>query len=191
METPKITLVYGCGLTGNQSTVLSPHVLHWVVFIPPPSMHPMTIEGSSSNAFSIPSWGGVHILNKDCSCSEPQCRDCMGDVLSKADHETVASVFVAQLRGLLDLDETPVRDERNGFLSLSAGTAGFTDWELDILLRRRAASDVAAATQTLQALQRLMDDLPNLEMPNFIGFQVSTVSHTCLPSASMLIKLTV
>lgn len=171
-----------CGFTGSQSTVLSPHVLHWVVFVPPPSMHPMSIENSSLSAFSIPSWGGVHILNKNCSCSEEQCRTCLGEVLAEADHERIASVFVAQLRGLLDLDESPLHNDNSGFVSLSAGAAGFADWELDILLRKRVASDVAAASQTLQALQQLMDELPNLEMPNFIGFQARFTHDVCFMS---------
>lgn len=65
------------------------------------------------------------------------------------------------------------------FEAVSPGHAGFAAWEIDILLRRRMASDMRGAAQTLQALVRLMNELPNLEMPDFIGLQarLSTNRH--------------
>ncbi|GMH33870.1 hypothetical protein BSKO_01704 [Bryopsis sp. KO-2023] len=157
------------------SRSLGPHVLHWMIFIPPPSFRPLKILQSSTNAYSIPSWGGVMILNKNCTSSqEDYPKTPRAQPLSDNDLANVASIFVAQFRGLLGLHETSGADiQGNEDVAVqSAGSAGFSEWEIDVLIRRKVASDVAAAIHSLSALDRLIAELPNLEMPDFIGHQV-------------------
>lgn len=57
-------------------------------------------------------------------------------------------------------------------LHLPDRSAGFAAWEIDALLRKRAGSSLRTAAGTLGSLSQLARDLPNLEMPDFIGDQV-------------------
>eukprot|EP00803_Ostreobium_quekettii_P009811 evm.model.scf_788EXC.6 EVM.evm.TU.scf_788EXC.6 scf_788EXC:46730-54418(+) len=162
--------------TAHLSSVLSPVVLHWVVFIPPSNRRPMRIvddttgHASKTNAFKIPSWGGVLIINPSKAVNESAADRQLHHDLEAVHYWEIAAVFVAQLRGLLGLPETPKATD--SVQSLPSEVRGFADWEVDVLLRQRAAADVKACADTLVALARVMQKLPNLEMPNFIGAQV-------------------
>jgi hypothetical protein len=57
---------------------------------------------------------------------------------------------------------------------LASSEHGFSEWEVDALARRRASENVAAAAHVLGSLSRLVEQLPNLEMPDLIGSQVGT-----------------
>ena len=49
---------------------------------------------------------------------------------------------------------------------------GFALWEVEALLRARTSSDIYLAARTLASLSRVVQELPNLEVPAIIGHQV-------------------
>jgi phosphatidylinositol glycan class S len=63
---------------------------------------------------------------------------------------------VAQLRTLFGLPPTVSDDSKTDTFGVPATARGFADWEVDVLLRRRAVMDVHASASTLASLSRLV-----------------------------------
>lgn len=57
-------------------------------------------------------------------------------------------------------------------MHLPASMAGFTDWEIDALLRQRSAASYAAAVDALRSLSTLATQLPKLEIPDVVALLV-------------------
>ncbi|KAG1668848.1 hypothetical protein FOA52_004943 [Chlamydomonas sp. UWO 241] len=160
------------------------HVLHFVAYVPPAREQPLLVllpsgGASPTNGFTIPSWGGVHILANggELRAGGGEKHGAGGaSVLGEAEMGRYAGVVVSQLRALLGLEL------RGGVLitaheglevaALPAAVAGFCEWEVDALTRQWAASNAAKAARVLGSLSRLVEQLPTLEMPQLIGTQV-------------------
>ncbi|KAL2611043.1 hypothetical protein R1flu_022735 [Riccia fluitans] len=151
-------------------------ILHYVAGAKEYPLHFLRKNGqlSPTDGFTSPGWGGVVVYNpKNLSLLD-------GDVQSSAYHitakdfESVAGVIVSQLRTLFGLPPVLQNDQERGFFSLSPARTGFAEWELDLLLRRRAVSDMAAADSTLTSLSRLVRKLPNMVIKDEIGEQVKS-----------------
>ena len=197
------------------AALLAPHVLHVLVYVPPPSRSPLLLldgggASSPSNSFCIPSWGGVVVVNPhnhtgpaalDAGSQQHYLRgqEPAGQLLGQGDLDGVAQVAAAQLRVLFGLGETPGSDAdtagppagtsggaSGGVRHVPARRGGFAAWEVDSLVRRRAADDAAEAGRVLRSLAAVAEELPNLEMPDLIGQQVRARrcrQMSCLTSA--------
>lgn len=89
----------------------------------------------------------------------------------------VTAVVLSQLQGLLGVAPAePATTTRCtaavSLRHLPAGPAGFAAWQVDVLMRQRAAHAVREAARVLAALSTLVQELPNLEMPSVIAQQV-------------------
>ncbi|KAI0631265.1 phosphatidylinositol-glycan biosynthesis class S protein-domain-containing protein [Trametes polyzona] len=138
------------------SSVSNDPVIHFVLFIPSAKNSPLHIldqQGSihPSNAFLLPQWGGIVLLNPSSSTQTPIPR------LNASDLSPAFATFAHQLLTLLGVPGLPpdVRAARR------TGEP-FTDWELDALLRRRALENVQGSTETLEAIVRLVDQIENM-----------------------------
>ncbi len=186
-------------VAAQHAELLQPHVLHFLLYVPPPRQRPLRLLDRSgkpldSNSFWLPSWGGVIVINPHevaGAATTPATRDdaelhvdaaSHGDMaLDAATYKRVAGIVVSQLHALLGL---PLSNIPAGGISrasssgakqlhfLPAPVSGFALWEVEALLRQRTAADVVTASTTLASLSRLVQDLPNLEMPDLIGQQV-------------------
>ncbi|KAL2620194.1 hypothetical protein R1flu_000399 [Riccia fluitans] len=154
-------------------------LLHFAVYVPGAKEYPLHFlrkngQLSPTDGFTSPGWGGVVVYNP----TNLSILD--GDVQSSAYHitakdfESVAGVIVSQLRTLFGLPPVLQNDQERGFFSSSPARTGFAEWELDLLLRRRAVSDMAAAASTLTSLSRLVRKLPNMVIKDEIGEQVKS-----------------
>lgn len=119
-------------------------------------------------------------------------------VLNASMHQHIAGAFVSQLHALFGLPNTKhwtstssssstggsqdsssqqpgssKAEVKADLVLLPASDVGFTAWEVEALLRQRTASDVLGAARVLKSLSTLVQELPNLEMPDVIGEQVS------------------
>ncbi len=167
------------------------HVLHFVEYVPPMDKRPLrvlqptappaggaSVGGDVSDTFWLPTWGMVHIMDpaETNSTSSAMHAMAMGDE-AKA---SFARATVSSLRELLGLAQGPWLSDGE-----SVGTGGdsrvvvepdpvrgISDWEVDALARRRSVENMAIAAQVLSSLSRLVETLPNLEMPDLIGDQV-------------------
>ncbi|CDO70983.1 hypothetical protein BN946_scf184830.g15 [Trametes cinnabarina] len=148
------------------SSVSNDPVLHFVLFIPSAKNTPLHIldqqapTGSihPSNAFLLPQWGGIVIMN-------PSHKSFTSTTISRltvADLSPVFSTFAHQLLTLLGVPGLPphVRPARRP--ENDAHREPFTDWELDALLRRRALENVQSSMETLEAIVRLVDQIENM-----------------------------
>lgn len=149
-------------------------VLHFAIYIPAANECPLYLKHpdgslSETNGFTSPGWGGVVILNpKNCH------RDFNGSVqhLSMEDLKPVMDVIIAQIRVLFGLTSVTCVYDREDCVIIPAINTGFSDWELDILLRMRAIADMASFASTLRSLSHLVQSLPNMVIKEEIGDQV-------------------
>jgi hypothetical protein len=188
----------------DAAALVEPHVLQFVVYVPPQQHRPLQLLGRKgrvrdSNSYIIPSWGGLMVLNPEeanstasssssSSCQDAPARSCPGMAaveLTNEQYQYIASVVIAQLQSLFGVAATTPADDSSSssgsggdgvphlvLQQLPAGRLGFTGWQVDALLRQRAAHDVREAARVLAALSTLVQELPNLEMPDLIGEQV-------------------
>lgn len=149
-------------------------VLHFAIYIPPAMECPLHLKHqdgslSETNGFTSPGWGGVVILNPD-----RWNKKANGSMqhLTLEEMQPVMNVIIAQIRVLFGLAAAPSVYNKEKFLCIPAINTAFSDWELDILLRRRAAADVASFASTLRSLSHLVQSLPNMVIKEEIGDQV-------------------
>eukprot|EP00249_Psilotum_nudum_P016501 c25854_g1_i1 orf=213-2102(+) len=152
-------------------------LLQFAIYIPAATECPLHLklkdgELSETNGFISPGWGGVVIYNPS------WCMRHNGGVgrplqeLSAKDLQKVMHVVIAQLRTLFGVPPVPEDGQEHGTHYVLASTTGFAEWELDVLLRRRTAADMASCTSTLRSLSRLVQSLPNMVIMDEIGDQV-------------------
>lgn len=104
--------------------------------------------------------------------------------LTAEQYGNITAVLIAQLQALFGV--APLEDSNSSGGSgqqgqpgttlkvehLPGGRRGFSRWQMDALLRQRSAHDVREAARVLAALSTLVQELPNLEMPDLISEQV-------------------
>lgn len=118
--------------------------------VPPGSVHP-------SNAFLLPQWGGIVLLNLT---PDPSSARIAIPRLTPANLAPVFTTFSHQLLTLLGVPGLPPNVRAAHHPDNAAQP--FTDWELDALLRRRALENVQSSTETLEAIVRLVDQIENM-----------------------------
>ncbi|KAI1784545.1 phosphatidylinositol-glycan biosynthesis class S protein [Ganoderma leucocontextum] len=139
-------------------------VIHFVLFIPSSKHSPLHIleeDGeespsiSPSNAFLLPQWGGIVLLNPSSSTPDPLSH------LTPSDLDSTFNTFAYQLLTLLGVPGLPP-SVRSVAPTESVPEEPFTDWELDALLRRRAIENVWGSTETLESIVRLVDQIDGM-----------------------------
>jgi GPI-anchor transamidase subunit S len=144
-------------------------VLHFVVFVPSVSHTPLRIlddasescyicsgchlicpdQPISSDAFILPQWGGIVLLNLPAD-GPSKLR------LTETELDHVFSGFRAQLLKLIGVSELPP-EVRSAEPSLP-----LTDFQLDTLYRQRAFENAGSSKETLQSIVKLVDQIPNM-----------------------------
>ncbi|KAH7403994.1 hypothetical protein KP509_15G004300 [Ceratopteris richardii] len=149
-------------------------VLQFAIYIPPAVECPLHLKQqdgnlSKTNGFTSPGWGGVVIFNPG-NCR----RNFSGSVqhLSLKNMEPIMNVIIAQIRVLFGLTASISEFNDENMHCIPAVNTAFSEWEIDVLLRRRAAADVASSASTLRSLSHLVQSLPNMVIKDEIGVQV-------------------
>ncbi|KAI0828705.1 phosphatidylinositol-glycan biosynthesis class S protein [Trametes gibbosa] len=165
------------------SSVSNDPVIHFVLFIPSAKNSPLHIldnEGLSSNlrrtgihlsnhglsglvhpsnAFLLPQWGGIVLLNPT---PDPTSTLNIISRLTSSDLSSVFITFAHQLLTLLGVPGLPHNVRAVYYSDGAVQREPFTDWELDALLRRRARENIQSSTETLEAIVRLVDQIENM-----------------------------
>ena len=141
-------------------------MINFILYAPNPSIRPLHIESSPSNpshqnSFFLPQWGGIQIFNPPPGVKH----------LDVTSLRPAFSTFITHLLSLLGTpalsDSIPA--EKRVILS---------PWQLDGLVRQRAAENIVAAGGTMGSLARLVRKIPNMEIPQDIRSDVLlTLSH--------------
>ncbi|KAK9139590.1 hypothetical protein Scep_009271 [Stephania cephalantha] len=152
-------------------------VLQFVVYIPSAEECPLLLqlpngEISSTNGFISPMWGGVVVWNpSDCSKNSKNEHP-ISHTLSSQDLQKVFEVFTGQLRQLFGLKSSNQYDWQPGISRFLGSESGFTEWELDALLRQHTCFNLISCASTLGSLSRLVQSLPRMIIMDEIGKQV-------------------
>eukprot|EP00958_Prasinococcus_capsulatus_P001563 scaffold140_cov565-Prasinococcus_capsulatus_cf.AAC.1 len=168
--------------------------IHFAIFVPPVSMCPLRIrhvDGSNNrsrrgagahlsvtNSYFMTSWGVVFIYNppgcsaKLVSPNETSMAQPHHELSTEALQEFMA-VSIAHLRALLGLPAVPATSESVSLRTLPS-RGGFSQWEVDLLVRRRTIVDIEEAASTLSALVALANSLPGMMIEQEIVNEVNT-----------------
>lgn len=133
-----------------------------LILVPADEWTPFVFLGQDESlliSFIVELWGGVLILNKKNSYT-----------LNEDDYYRIASHSAAMLRMLFDFDEVPVHDQ---FELLPSSVNTFSEWEMDILKRRKITRDLNTTINTLNHLYDLIKRSPSDQyFPERIKFKV-------------------
>ncbi|KAG0270656.1 hypothetical protein DFQ27_000006 [Actinomortierella ambigua] len=162
------------------STVSTYPSLNFLLYVPSPKDQPLVVrdaEGNNlaSNAFLIPRWGGIAILNhRSDSQSSPTA------TISKAELEPVIGTMLSQLRELLGFPD--LAHPKNGRLAAAFPVTFHkshhksrkpTMWELDHVMRRRIAENIVDSSSTLASLARLVKSTTNMVVLDHLQDEVT------------------
>jgi phosphatidylinositol glycan class S len=103
----------------------------------------------SSDAFILPQWGGIVVLNLPAN-TPSKLR------LTEAELDHVFSGFRAQLLRLIGVSELPP-----GVQSTDPSRP-LTDFQLDTLYRQRTFENTGSSKETLQSIVKLVDQISNM-----------------------------
>ncbi|KAH9061068.1 phosphatidylinositol-glycan biosynthesis class S protein-domain-containing protein [Lactarius vividus] len=136
------------------SGVSNDPVLHFVLFVPFDSHSPLRIlndagQPISSDAFVLPQWGGIVLLNLPTDVPPKHH-------LTETELDHVFSSFQTQLRRLIGVSDLPP-----GVQSADPDDP-LTDFQLDTLYRQRALENAGSSKETLQSIIKLVHQIPNM-----------------------------
>jgi GPI-anchor transamidase subunit S len=115
----------------------------------------------------VPQWGGIQILNPN---------------TTHLDIHALRPAFSTFMTHLLNLLGTPSLPD-----SIPSEKVILSSWQLDGLVRQRAAENLVAASETMGSLARLVRKIPNMAIPQEIRSDVLlTLSH--LEKVSTFVK---
>lgn len=152
-------------------------VLQFVVYIPSARECPLYLQLpdgglSKTNAFISPMWGGVLIWNSpDCSLGSKKTHGTQKKMSSQELMEAL-EIFVGQLRQLFGLKPSYFSQDMDVPTKFLVSEKGFTEWELDLLYRHHARSNLLSCLTTLESLSSLVHSLPRMIVMDEIGRQV-------------------
>ncbi|OAY84457.1 GPI transamidase component PIG-S [Ananas comosus] len=149
-------------------------VLQFVVYVPSARECPLYLQlpdgkASKTNAFISPMWGGVVVWNPPQCSSDSQKMHTARNRISAQDLQKILEVFVGQLRLLFGVNSS---HKESGISKFIASEKGFTEWELDVLYRHHACSNILSCLTTLESLSNLVQSLPRMIVTDEIGKQV-------------------
>ncbi|KAJ3067054.1 hypothetical protein HDU98_009734 [Podochytrium sp. JEL0797] len=173
---------------GGSPVSTSPPI-NFAVYIPSESQSPLYIASRddspapllTTNAFSIPQWGGIAILNPNRTSSRIHTNPLTNVktlTLSEADLEAPLNVFLEQLRSLLGVKRVEVGEMGAKLLpgftfSYEESSAGITKWELDRLTRYTTLKNVRDAVSTLNSLVTLIESMENMVVLDHIRDEIA------------------
>lgn len=151
-------------------------VLQFVVYIPSARECPLYLqlpdgELSKTNAFISPMWGGVVIWNPP-GCSFGSKPHGALDKMSSEELMETIEIFIGQLRQLFGLKSSYHTQSIDGVTKFITSPKGFAQWELDLLYRHHACSNLLSCLTTLESLSSLVQSLPRMIVMDEIGRQV-------------------
>jgi phosphatidylinositol glycan class S len=103
----------------------------------------------SSDAFILPQWGGIVLLNLPADAPSKLH-------LTEAELDHVFSSFRAQLLRLIGVSELPLE------VQSTEPSLSLTDFQLDTLYRQRAFENTGSSKETLQSIVKLVNQIPNM-----------------------------
>jgi GPI-anchor transamidase subunit S len=143
------------------TAIISYPVINFILYVPDPSFRPLHLASPShKDSFFLPQWGGIQILNPPQGTQH----------LTSASLRPAFATFTSQLLSLLGTPTLPRSIPSSEKVILSP-------WQLDGLVRQRAAENIVAAGGTMGSLARLIRKIPNMAIPEAIKRDVLLTLH--------------
>ncbi|KAG8903955.1 GPI transamidase component [Tulasnella sp. 403] len=144
------------------SSATNDPVLHFLLFVPAANRRPLVIQDktgqlSSSNAFLIPQWGGIVILNP--TPSQPSHLDATSLF-------TPFSYFNTQLRSLLGVPSLPPNFPQPALTTMST-------WHRESLLRYRTIENTRSSVDTTNSIIKLVDRIKGMPVGKAVRADVN------------------
>lgn len=144
-------------------SITSYPTINFIIYIPSKEQSPLVISDSATNAFLLPQWGGVMVLNPNNGYPNEE----LTSHLSKEALKPALDLFATQLLALLGAPTRPS--------SLPI--------RIDSLTRQRSAELLVSASSTLGSLYRLTLALPSISIPSSVSASVastlSSLKNSC------------
>jgi len=159
------------------TSIKSDPTINFIIYIPDNSFSPLIIPESTrgGNAWLLPQWGGVAILNPKTEVEgnktivqDPPTHLTLSDLKPSLD------IFATQLLALL------------GTPSASSSVSSSLPIRIDSLTRQRTAETLLSASTTLGSLARLVHALPSIAIPPTVSTSVSKTITALEQSCSEL-----
>ncbi|KDP26366.1 hypothetical protein JCGZ_17524 [Jatropha curcas] len=152
-------------------------ILQFVVYVPSAKECPLLLQLptgkiSATNSFISPMWGGVMVWDPPTCLKDSESKLPGRHIISTEDLEKIFEVFMGQFRQLFGLKSGSIFVGAHGSCNLLASERGFTEWELDVLLRQHTCFNLHSSATTLGSLSRLVQSLPRMIIIEEIGKQV-------------------
>jgi len=159
-------------------------MINLITYVPATNHRPTLIRDTSgtavaSNAFAIPQWGGVAIVNPDADTT----------ILTAEMMRPVMAAYVSQLRALLGVRPITLASlETKVNVHVDVSSVGLTAWEQDAMLRTRIIETLVEARQTLASLLRLVAAQGHMVVHDEIAEMVAQSVHHVDASHTALMK---
>ncbi|KAG2375176.1 hypothetical protein C9374_010180 [Naegleria lovaniensis] len=155
-----------------------------LLLIPPREYTPLMIkkyDGSLSehNSYIIPRWGGVLVFNPSKSIYRGHSTDIR--YFKDQDMQYIMELFSSQLRRLLSIP-APLpstvfitepgkgkTESKIHVMQIPSTLYGISQWEIDQLSRHRVQNNLLQATETLQAMSRVVHNMPNVYVMDVVA----------------------
>lgn len=152
-------------------------VLQFVVYVPSAHECPLHLrlpngDTSKTNGFISPMWGGVVVWNPPSCSMDSQISQLTRKTISPEDMQKIFQVFIGQLRLLFGFKSDYFHVHGGRKFNFLPSIRGFAEWELDVLYRRHASSNLLSCASTLDSLSKLVQSLPRMIVTDEIGKQV-------------------
>ncbi|XP_020260957.1 GPI transamidase component PIG-S isoform X2 [Asparagus officinalis] len=157
-------------------------VLQFVVYVPSVDECPLLLrlpngDTSKTNGFISPMWGGVVVWNPPNCSRNSLLTQLTRNMISPEEMQKIFQVFVGQLRLLFGFKSDYSHVVGGRKFNFLPSVRGFTEWELDVLYRHHACSNLISCTSTLESLSKLVQSLPRMIVKDEIGKQSSLARH--------------
>jgi len=134
--------------------------LHFVLYIPGRQQAPLHFVDDAgartpTDAFLIPRWGGVAVLNPEAAVPS----------LTAAAMQPAFEAFTVHLRALLGVHALSAAVPDGVAVVVEPAPAAVSAWEVDAAGRLRTVRQATEAARTLRSLAALLERIPQIEVP--------------------------
>lgn len=139
------------------SSIHSYPTLNFILYVPSKEYTPLIVQGSNTNSFIIPQWGGVSIYNDPNILTRSLEKGSL--YLYESDLAPILEIFTSQLFSLLGAPSHPAESPI---------------YRLDSLSRLFTLRSLYHAASSLGSLSRLSESLPTISIPDSVALHVDS-----------------
>jgi len=163
-------------------TITSEKTLSFMIYIPATTISPLKMYSEDHQplapAFLLPGKGGVYIYNPETTTSPPT-DPVTRRTIPEHKVQEIASIFLSQLRKTLGIKTKPSpannrKKPNKEVVQLAQPKRGITEWEVDVLGRKRLYQNLKTCVNNLQTLSSLIQNQKKMVVPDHIATKMES-----------------